>query len=315
MHISSRSSHSIEHSSFKHSSGMSMDRSGFVWSTAESIYRRLTRALVAWSLMRAAGCASNRKNAVIFASYIPDDEALGLGVLYLRTLFAFLADADVFIGINPCAKQQAWCDAIKQSRLHVRYAVVPEHMAIGSDVSAYQIALRLLKESPQKYDLVWFGHTKGSTTRSYDPLRHFLRDFFAQRCAIERIFEDERYGTYGCEAVLYPLIPISDAISQYMQFPCTQLGIMYLYSFYVIRGDIVNRFIHNCSADFFDQKIKGDRYFFERDFYQIAFMQGYEPYAERVVQLHFDNWDAVVSNRETFRARVNQWKQDQPCTK
>jgi predicted O-methyltransferase YrrM len=129
-----------------------------------------------------------------------------------------------------------------------------------------------------------------------------------RRRELERVFSDQRYGTSALHTVLHPG-EIRDIMSRYIALPYQVLGIMHLYTFYVIRGDVIASFMREAHESFFTERLQGDRYLFERDFYQIAFKQGYEPYTEDVVQLRFNGWDAVVSDRNAFDARVREWKE------
>ncbi len=246
-----------------------------------------------------------RRSAIVFASYINNDDTLRLGHRFLEVFQSKFFDCDIFIGINPCQKQKEWVNAIENSPLNIKFALTPPDLVMDSDASAYQTALRLLKESHCEYELVWFGHTKGCTSGRYDITDSYINNLFLKRDVINEIFRNPEFGIYGLECVLHPE-KIEYRISEYRTYKFNPL--MILYSFYVIRGNIVDDFIHNCREAFFTQKLKGDRYFFERDFYQIVFMQGYLPMAENVVQLYFNNWDRIVSDRRAFNNRIKGWR-------
>lgn len=247
--------------------------------------------------------------AIVFASYMPDEHALGIGEEFLAVFAEHFADADVCIGVNPSACQDAWRARIAGCGLRARQALVETHRVIDSDASAFQAALTLLRDSGETYDLIWFGHTKGVTTKDLRLTRWFIDKLFRRRQAVERVFDDPMCGVYGLQAVLLPEKNV-DVITPYCRLPYPQLDIMFTHTFYVCRGKPVHEFLRRCDRSFFDERIKGDRWFFERDFYQIVFMQGFHPVACDVAQLHFNNWDRVVSNRETFDARVRQWKEE-----
>jgi hypothetical protein len=121
---------------------------------------------------------SRKRTAVVFASYVPDEPALKLALLYLKTIMTCFSDADVFVGVNPCACRDAWCESLAEAGKRVRVAQVPDHLVIDSDVSAFQAALRSMRDEGGSYDLVWFGHTKGASSRNYDMARLFMERFF-----------------------------------------------------------------------------------------------------------------------------------------
>lgn len=248
-----------------------------------------------------------KRSAVVFASYINNDDALRLGLRFLDVFQSKFVDCDIFIGINPCQKQQEWINAIERSPLNIKFALTTPDLVMDSDASAYQTALRLLKESKYEHEQVWFGHTKGATSGNYDITDRYINNLFLKREVVDELFGNPEFGIYGLECALHPE-KIEDRISQYRTYNSDPLMIMFLYSFYVIRGNIVYDFVHNCLEEFFTHKLKGDRYFFERDFYQIVFMQGYLPMVENVVQLNFNNWDRIVSDRRAFNNRIKGWR-------
>lgn len=244
-------------------------------------------------------------NAVIFASYIPDDESLELGKKYLFALRDNFADSDIYIGINPSENIARWIDTIKSILPKARWRITPPELVIDSDASAYQTALNIWRESGKDYQLMWFGHTKGAVSRCYELVDRYINDLFKRKKEIENIFLNPFWNVYGLEAVIRPY-NMEEYISQYFQERIDNFELMYLYSFYVLRGNIVKLFCEKCSPMFFCKKIN-DRYFFERDFYQFAFHVGYLPYVEKIIQLHFGVWKNVPSTRKIFIDKIRGW--------
>ncbi|MBU1349404.1 class I SAM-dependent methyltransferase [Patescibacteria group bacterium] len=245
------------------------------------------------------------RTAVVFASYIPDGDGLQLGRKYLEAMKKGFSDCDIYIGINPSPMEAEWIETIKCLLPKAKWQVTPGALTLDSDASAYQTALHVLKGEKNKYDLVWFGHTKGVVSKRYNIAERYINEFFGKREEIEKIFDFPKYGCYGLEAAIRPY-PLEDYISEYFDRKISQLDIMYLYSFYVLRGDIIDKFLENCQDSFFSKKIN-DRYYFERDFYQYSFNLGYLPYVKEIVQLNFGVWRKVPSTRAIFNDKAKGW--------
>ena len=249
------------------------------------------------------------RTAILFAIYFANDYGLKVARSFLDRFKAF-EDADIYVGINPAEKMREWISDLRAP--NIRYAQTPDHLVIDSDASAYQTAFRLMHESGRRYDLLWFGHTKSASTGRWNWAEYFGEKFFGRRIAVEHEFEDPDVGTYGPQAVIHPE-PILDCITPYLKLPYPMLPIMYVHTFYACRGQPVHYFLKHCERFLTDPLPAGGRmrpdgepieatprYFFERDFYQLVWKQGYVPTAGEVVQLDFNGWDRVVSNREAF---------------
>lgn len=228
--------------------------------------------------------ATTCRSAIVFASFVPDESALGIGQQFLEAFSRYFPDCHVYVGINP-GSLPAWEEMLKGWKgLQIQYANVPQAMVVDSDVSAFQGALDLLHNSQAVYDLVWFAHTKGATNNNgtaEEIRRQVIETFLAQRFSIEALFRSNpRIGSLGRWATISPDGPVDRLFDSIFKFPCSSVGSYFLYTFYVLKGEVVDRFLRYCRSEFFTTnlvtKMGFDRYFFERDFAVIAERMGYE---------------------------------------
>jgi hypothetical protein len=222
------------------------------------------------------------KGSIIFASFIPSKNELYIGKQFLDKFKELYKNYDIFIGVNDSCKE--WLDTIIEysKTMNIYYDITPKDLLIDSDASAFQTALKLLKNSGKKYDIYWFGHTKGVTSNAHDFRQEVFNIFWDKKDYIEsEMFKNNAsiYSPYiGTTAENYlnttlPLIvygkPNYNNLSSY-------------YTFWVNNGEVINNFIEICNPKFFTKKITSfdrlikdkygtnlDRYFFERDFPMI----------------------------------------------
>lgn len=255
------------------------------------------------------------RDAVVFSSYVPTQMALSAALEFLRVFETRFADCDVFVGINPGSLPE-WEAALHASSLpSVRIAYVDPLLAVDSDASGFQTALRLMRDQASDYRLVWFGHTKGATTGNAASRRHMIRNLYLKRDRIERLFHDPRIGSFAHEvSVSLDLAEIDARMdAKVFEFPFRGIGTFYLHTFYVLRGSIVKRFLDGCTQGFFTSNLLTDlgfdRYFFERDFSRLADRFGYYP-AYRVRQQHMST---VPVTRRTLRGLYAAWESQLPA--
>lgn len=225
------------------------------------------------------------KKCIIFASHIPTPDKLFVGVELLNKFVESFSDHDIYVGINNSC--QAWYDCLEQysKTLNLFQETTPEHLLIDSDASAFQSALRLLRNTGNKYGIYWFGHTKGATSSSHQ-IRHEISNiFWNKKMIIEKKIIEERFAMYS------PFMGTcsdrnGDVNEKQMNLSLSLFingyennGLSSYYAFWVHCGEIINRFIGESKDIFFSNKLinfkindKGDaidRYFFERDFPMI----------------------------------------------
>jgi len=93
------------------------------------------------------------KKCIIFASHIPSPDKLFVGVELLNIFVKSFNEYDIYVGINNSCRE--WHDCIdKYSKyLNIFSETTPGHLLIDSDASAFQSALRLLKNTGNKYGI------------------------------------------------------------------------------------------------------------------------------------------------------------------
>lgn len=226
------------------------------------------------------------KDAVVLSAFIPDRKALTIGLDYIDFIKEYFKDADIFVGMNPSAYMKFWLYELKKDNiLNVKELVTDERLVIDSDASSYQSACNLLRNSRNKYNLVYFIHTKGVTSGSNERYRYF--DLFKNRIKINNIFLDKDIGTYSYYIGKHRNI-FNDVLNEIYTFERPYFySYLYFYTFYVLRGEPLQNFLNKCSTCFFTNNLitnfGGDRYYFERDFPQVIWRQGYKPaYIEKV---------------------------------
>lgn len=220
-------------------------------------------------------------DAIVFASYIPSIEKLYIGKEFLNIFEIYFKDVDIYIGINPPSIPE-WEDLIKsyQKKINIKYDFVQPELNVGSDASGYQNALLQLKKSGKQYDTIWFGHTKGGNYNDAgraEQREYMLNNFWSKRNEIkQKLFSKNIYGSYGPVATISLTPNKPDVLDNYAAFkyPCND--VCFLYTFFCIKGHIIDWFLKNCYNNFFETNLR-DKYFFEDFFPHIATKQGYLP--------------------------------------
>ena len=220
-------------------------------------------------------------HVALFSSYIPE-KSLALGSMWLGILRKHFSNDQVYIGDNFQS-----CDAWKSTLDFAKfpYRKVPEKFHIDSDVSGFMEALKQLKESKDKFDLVWFLHTKGSSRDANYALpffNHFSTNLFDKKKDIERAFKNNpTVGLIGNNLVINRYQVHNDnsmRMEEFYPFKCKPIGYFVMHTFYVMRGDVVHEFIHNCDPRFFEKnlviELGYDRWFFEANFCAISDRMG-----------------------------------------
>jgi len=231
-------------------------------------------------------------DALVFASYVPDKRKMYIIDEMFQCFEQYFKDADFYVGINgeSCTEYINFLDQYK-SILSLQYTQIPKHLEVASDVSAYQGALKMLKNSGKKYDYIWFGHTKGIVHNSSEWRYDFLNNFFPKRKEITELLKNSHAGSYSLYLTKYAGVQeFKDVLSKYYNFNKPYFfTYLYLFTFYVLKGIYVHNFLNNCQPEFFNNNLVNDGadiYMFERDFPQIVWRQGgYPLYKEWKINL------------------------------
>jgi hypothetical protein len=225
------------------------------------------------------------KKCIIFASHIPSPEKLSVGLELLNIFVKSFNEYDIYIGINNSC--QEWHDCIEEysKYLNIFCETTPGHLLIDSDASAFQSALRLLKNTGKKYGIYWFGHTKGATSGSHHIRNEITNIFWNKKEIIEKKIIEEGFSMYS------PFMgtcsdrngdvdekQMNSSLSLFINGHKNN-GLSSYFTFWVHSGEVVNRFLEESKDIFFSSRlidlkinkagITIDRYFFERDFPMI----------------------------------------------
>jgi hypothetical protein len=273
------------------------------------------------------------RDAVLFAWWIPDTpEARAVGDYYRGLLRYHHPDSRIFLGVNHGSDPEQVA-AMRDSGLDIEICPVPPHIDVNSDAGGFLAALEAFARSPERFDLVWFGHTKGASRtddRLYRHVRFELdRRFWARRAEIEAIFADPRIGLFAPQVIPPPTYPWPGpwrgwldelaALRRIYRDCYPPLGLNALDTFFVLRGEIVRAFCDAVSPWFFQTDpadFGGSRWFFEMAFPSIASMQGYEPFIDRDVPGANDpRHDILLDHDMRQRHRLAQeelerWRED-----
>jgi hypothetical protein len=267
------------------------------------------------------------KNCFIVSFYTPTHESVLVLQNYLDDLNLNFNDSYFFIGLNNSQYTEDSLKMIKKYK-NVECGVVTKELQCDSDASGYQLALKLLKDSNKNFDLYWFLHSKAITTNKHNEREFLFNDFVKNKEKIFNLFEENDFiGSYGDMGIKLSTLEKNHKYStptrsgnhleKYYSFKVkTPLEFFCAKTFYVIKGEIINKFISDCNYDFFtkplnlDNNEKTDRYFFERDFLRIVDKFGFIPLFNKISAGISDNRWGTMSTKESnedYIKEVSMW--------
>jgi len=236
-----------------------------------------------------------KQSCVIFACTILSDDRLFVLQNFLDEFKKDFSDCDIYVGINPNSTQ-AVEDLINNSNLNIKgLARVSESLYTLSDASAYQLALKLVKQSNTDYDTYWFIHTKSGVNSHSDYLREwYINSFLSDRSNVETFLHKHTgIGSYGMLGIAYnkhnnyqeqdteiPLFQntLTDAL------PYTHANFFYIHTLYAVKRIVVKKFLELITDVWFNSKL--DRYYFEGVFPFVVSRLGYYPYLSNGIDMN-----------------------------
>ena len=250
------------------------------------------------------------KSCIVFAVSIFDRSKLYVLHEYLDTFKHTYPDCDIYIGINHGSVEdiEEIIDSYKLNTFVVRNT---ESLYNTSDTSAYQVALKYLRDSGNRYDLYWFAHTKGGVNGRDVERSLYLQHLFNDRNNIETMFASHKFlGSYALRGVstsaagdLWPtyngdyIIPICDnAITS--KLLCTHINWSYIETMYVINRQSIDTFFDITPDEFFNTMIP-NRYYFEVIFPWIPSRCGFFPYVKQE--------GCYFNNNISLKSITNSW--------
>lgn len=232
----------------------------------------------------------NMKTCVIYAAYIPNSPKLNVIREFFSVFKSQFHDADFYIGINPGSIPNT-INTIKEYGLNCQFVNAQENLDTTTDASAYQAALKLLKDSGNKYDVYWFGHTKGGSNPREEERRLYINEFFSKRKEIEDMFEQHPHlGSWGIRGNYmassgkkWDTYNVDSCISicgnkKFPPFNYTHVNWSYIETMYALKGKPVEEFINIVPDDFFTTKL--DPWYFETVMPWVPSRCGYFPYVK-----------------------------------
>jgi hypothetical protein len=231
------------------------------------------------------------RNGILFSAGLADKDRVHIIDELLTALNQNLPDADYFVGINTDSCKGT-CESIRQHVTPVAMEIVPATTVVKSDVSGYQLAMKLLKESNRRYDLYWFIHSKGGY-HNRDGNRKFYIDRFIGKAQEIRVMFSQfpGLGSYGLRGVAkmkycrswknYKKDHILDICGniQHDEFKFTHVNWSYMETIYALRGEAINHFLDITPDSYFSSRIK-DPCYFETVIPWIPTRMGFFPYVE-----------------------------------
>ena len=256
-----------------------------------------------------------KNSCVIFACSIFSEDRLFVLRDFLKSLEDNFSESDIYIGINygSIAKVE---NIIKEYNIKCTISRLEDETQYSlSDASAYQLALKLLKDSTKKYEYYWFIHTKSGVNSHSNYLRGgYIEKLIKRKSHIESLLsENKDFGSYG-------LLGLEFDENKNYQETDTEISLFenkktealkynhapffYIHSLYVIDKRPIEMFFDNVTDIWFTSKL--DRYYFEGIFPFIVSRSGYIPYlANRIscigtdLKLSIDNWISKELNKNT----------------
>lgn len=232
------------------------------------------------------------KSCVIFACTILSKDRVHVLHEFIQAFEDGFSDCDFYIGINPDSIPET--EAILRrfkARLFME-RVIPS-LYTFSDAGAYQMALKQLLESGNRYDKYWFVHTKGGVNSHSDYLRKWYIDVLLKRRVYVEHFMNRStaIGSYGLLGLEWDKDKVYgeqdtefDLITNSDKLPYTHAHFFYIHTIYVIKSNVIDYFLDNVTDKWFDTKL--DRYYFEGVFPFLVSRLGYLPYLSNRISMN-----------------------------
>jgi len=238
------------------------------------------------------------KTCVIYAASIFDVTKLNVVDDFFSMFKTHFHDADFYIGIN-YSSIPTLEDEIRKHGLNCQFRRLENaNLYTKTDASAYQIALQLLRESGNTYDIYWFAHTKGSVNAREGVRSLYFDEMFSQRKVIEDMFEkNPLLGSWGLRGNsisaagvewknynvdLY--VPICVNVLN-PPFNYTHINWSYIETLYVLKKEAVEAYLKVLPEQFFNNTL--NPWYFETVMAWVPSRCGYFPY----VKIKKDFWE------------------------
>ena len=236
-----------------------------------------------------------KRDAVVFSWWLPEHgEADKVGEYFIGLLSYHHPDSKIFVGMHH-GSNPLWEDRLRGAGLDATVRWARPGLEDLWDVTGFQTALEALSDRDEEFDLVWFGHTKGASSASYDAYTRYRyqhdRRFWSRRCDVERFFSDPRVGLFSHRYGLFDTSSAPswsgtaelEALQRIYRGQFSPIGLWAWETVFVLRYVIVRGFLKSVGQPFFETSpaaYGANRWWFEAAFPSIASIQGFEPYIE-----------------------------------
>lgn len=239
------------------------------------------------------------KTCVIYAASIFDSSKMNVIYDFFNSFKTHFSDADFYIGVNWSSLPNLE-NVIESFGLTTKMTRVPEErLYTKTDASAYQAALRLLRDSGNKYDVYWFAHTKGGVNHRPEVRDLYFNEMFGKRKEIESMFEKyPKLGSWGIrgnsisaagvEWNKYNVdcgFPICQNAKNITPFNYTHVNWSYIETMYVLKKEAVEAYLLNQPDTFYTTPL--NPWYFETVMPWVPSRCGYFPY----VKIKRDFWE------------------------
>lgn len=248
------------------------------------------------------------KSCVVFAVSVFREDRLYVLREFLDTFTKHFVNCDFYIGVNYGSHPLVETIIAESNLSTIVTRVERPELYCGSDASAYQAALELLKESKKTYNIYWFAHTKGAVNDRPYERNLYLTELFANRLEIEQLFKTyEHLGSYALRGVsrsagglnwaTYNKDHYIDICSNEIteELPYTHMNWSYIETMYALSSKAVNTFLKLAGSQFYATKIEEPCYF-ETVFPWIATRCGQYSYT-RQSQCFFGEGNILTVNK------------------
>jgi len=214
------------------------------------------------------------KTCVVFAVSIFDESRMFVLHEFLSMFKQTFSECNLYIGINYGALSNLE-HIIESYKLNTKILRVTDiNMYTGSDASAYQAALSLVKHNSQTYDTYWFAHTKGAVNERNFERSMYLNELYNKRNHIESLFLNYEYlGSYALRGVSRSAsrldwatfnadheIEICNNVLN-VKMPYTHVNWSYIETMYVINKKSIETFLTITTDVFYNTPISEPCYF------------------------------------------------------
>lgn len=216
------------------------------------------------------------KKIVLFAAWVPANapDTNRWSKEYIEILTDDLGQDDKIIAVNP-----GCCPEFRKSLFLVPRVLkiidVPQSQHIGSEASAYQVALGAAKDVLADYDVALFLHSKG-VSHKFDELSPLITHFRNKLLApdiLDQMHYENPQSIYVVDAAPLPQSVSIQSVSHLLKtagINATGVGLMITSTIYAVSTNVLIPALRGLPSTFFSCNLQAD-YGFDRWFFEATF--------------------------------------------